>query len=80
VLAEASVVVVVDVPGVDDDADPQVAVPVAGIGEAGVVAGQKLAEDGDHGVKHQFLVCRIDEGEQAIASIGEPVAAARADP
>jgi hypothetical protein len=76
---EASVVVVVDVPGVDDDADPQVAVPVAGIEEASVVAGQELAENGDHVVEYQFLVGRIDEGEQALASVGEPVAAARAD-
>lgn len=29
--AEASVVVVVDVPGVDDDADPRAAVPVSGL-------------------------------------------------
>ena len=75
--AEASVVVVVDVPRMHDDADPEPAVPPARILEAGVVAGQKPAENRDDEFEQQRLVCRVDQGKQAIAAVGEPVAAAR---
>ena len=76
--AEASVVIIVDVPDVDDEADSEAAIPVAGMGAADVVAGQELAENGYHVVEDQFLVGRIDEGEQAVAPVGELVAALRA--
>lgn len=77
--AEASVVIVVNVPGVDDDADPETAILVARMGQAGVVAGQELAESGYHVAEDSVLVRRVDEGEQAVAPVGELVAAARAD-
>src|ERR1017187_3742615 len=77
--AEASVVVVVDVPRLYDDADPEPAVPPARIREPGVVAGQKPAENRDDEFEQQLLVCLVDQREQAIAAVGEPVAAARAD-
>jgi hypothetical protein len=77
--AEASIGVVVDVPGMHDDADPEPAVLPARIREAGVVAAHKPAENGDDKVEQQGLVGWVDQGEQAIAAVSEPVAAARAD-
>ncbi|HZR50964.1 MAG TPA: hypothetical protein VFB06_15785 [Streptosporangiaceae bacterium] len=75
--AGASVVIVVDVPYVDDDADPEAAILVAGMGEAGVVAGQELAERGDHVAEDQVVICRVDEDEQSVAPAGELVAVPR---
>jgi hypothetical protein len=78
--AERSVVVVTNVPGVHYDTDSEPAVTPARIREAGVVARQQPAESGEGEAEQQRLVCRVDQGEQAIAAVGEPVAAPRADP
>jgi hypothetical protein len=77
--AEVSVVVVVDVPGMQDDADPELAVRAARMRKAGVVAGQELAESRDDEVDEERLVGWVDQRQQPIAAVGEPVAAARAD-
>jgi hypothetical protein len=70
--AETSVVVVVDVPRVHHDADPELAVLSARMQEAGVAAGQKLPENREDEAEQQGLVCRVDQGEQAVAAVGEP--------
>jgi len=77
--AEASVVVVVDFPCVHDGANPELALPSARIREADVVAGQELTEHGDDAVQQERLVCPVDQCEQAIAAVDEPVAATGMD-
>ena len=77
--AEVSVIVIVDVARVHDDTDPELAVLPGMLLEARVVADQKLAEVRYKGVEQQRLVCRVDQREQAITTVGEPATAARAD-
>ena len=70
--AEASVAIVLDFPGVHDDADPELVVPAAGAREAGVVVSQELAECGDGAVEQDGLGClvdRVDEREEAVAGL-----------
>src|ERR1700733_14294484 len=74
-LTEVSVVVVVDVPGGQEDADPQLGGRTARMRKAGVVPGQELAENRDDEVGEERLVGGVDQGQQAIAAVGEPVAA-----
>jgi hypothetical protein len=66
----------VNVSGVHDGADAELALS-AWIGEAGVVAGQELGENGYGAVEQGRLVGRVGQCEQAIAAVDEPVAAAR---
>jgi hypothetical protein len=80
--AEASVAVVVDFSGVQDDADAELPVQTVGSREAGVVIGQELAERGDGAVQQDGLggpVDGVDEGEEAVAAVSEPVAMAPVD-
>src|SRR5580700_2758426 len=80
--AEASVAVVVDFSGVHHGADAELVVRAAGAREAGVVAGQELAECGYGAVQQDWLgdlVDRVDEGEEAVAAVGEPVTMAPVD-
>lgn len=75
--AEASVGVIVDFSGVYHDADAELVVRAAGAREAGVVVGQELAECGYGAVQQDWLgdlVDGVDEGEEPVAAIGEPVA------
>jgi hypothetical protein len=72
--AEVSVDVVVYVPVVQDDANPELAVSADRMRQAGVVAGQELAEDRDDEVDEGRFVAKVDQGEQVIAAVGEPVA------
>ena len=77
--AEASVVVVMNIPAVHDGADPEPAVAIIRVGKAGVVAREQPVEGGKGKAQQQCLVGRVDQGKQAIAAVGEPVAAARGD-
>src|SRR5580700_2140747 len=76
------VAVVVDFSGVHHGADAELVVRAAGAREAGVVAGQELAECGYGAVQQDWLgdlVDRVDEGEEAVAAVGEPVTMAPVD-
>lgn len=77
--AEVSVVIVVDVAGMQDDADPELAVRATRMQKAGVVAGKELTENRDDEVDEERLIGGVDQRQQAIATVSEPVAAARAD-
>ena len=80
-LAEASVGVVVDFSRVHDDPDPQL--PLGWLcGKAGVVLGEEPAEQGDDAVQQERLgrlVNRVDEGQDAVTPVDEPVAMALVD-
>ena len=74
--------VVVDFSGVHDDADAELVVRAAGAREAGVVVGQELAECGHGAVQKDWLgglVDWVDEREEAVAAVGEPVTMAPVD-
>lgn len=59
--AEASVAVVMDVPAVHDGADPEPAVAITRIREAGVVAREQPAEGREGKAEQQRLVGWIDQ-------------------
>ncbi len=76
-LAKAPVGVVVDFSGVDDDPDPQLPLRLAVARQAGVVLGQEPAEQRDDAVQQEGLgglVDRVDERQDAVAAVDEPVA------
>jgi tetratricopeptide (TPR) repeat protein len=80
--AETSVAVVVDFSGVHDDTHAELAARAVGGREAGVVVGRELAECRDDLVEQDWfggLVDWVDEGEEAVAAVGEPVTVAPAD-
>jgi hypothetical protein len=80
-LPEAAVGIVTDLSGVDDDAHPQLA-SQGRPGQALVVAGQETAERGNDLIQQHRLGClidRMDEREDAVATIDEPVAMTRMD-
>src|SRR5580658_2866534 len=75
-LAETSVGIVVHFSGVHDDADTQLPLRPAGAWQACVVIGQQLAQDGDGGFQQDRLGCpvyRVDEREDPVATVDEPV-------
>ena len=79
---EASVVVVVDFSRGHHYADPEPTVRATSTREAGVVVGQELAECVDGLVEQDGLgglVDRVDEGEEAVATVSEPAAVAQVD-
>jgi hypothetical protein len=74
--AEASIAVVVDFSRVYDDADPELLVQAVGTRRAGVVFVQELAECGYSTIQQDRLgglVDRVDEREEAVAAVVEPV-------
>lgn len=71
-----TIAVVVDFSRVYDDTDPELLVQAVGTRGAGVVFVQELAECGNSTIQQdrlRSLVNRVDEREEAVAAVVEPV-------